>query len=237
LTVLELRELFKHYHVGDGNPIRAVDGVSMRVAAGEFVALYGPSGSGKSTLIKLIAGALRPDRGTVCVNDRDIFTLSGSELDNYRLKQLGIIGSPHSLIAGATALKNASLRLILMRGRAKKEATEPLLIRLGLENRMKHRTEQLSLGERQRVVIARALVTNPSLVLADEPTGNLDKKLTEDILSLLRELCAERNATVLLVTHDTHAASIADRVFELRDGRLKSYEPDDTPYTLAGRQT
>jgi putative ABC transport system ATP-binding protein len=234
--VLELRDLFKHYHLGDGSPIRAVDGVSMRVAAGEFVALYGPSGSGKSTLIKLIAGALRPDHGTVCVNNRDIFALSGSELDEYRLKELGIIGPPHSLIGGATALKNASLRLILMRGRAKNEATEPLLIRLGLENRMKHRAEQLSLGERQRVVIARALVTNPSLVLADEPTGNLDKRLTEDILSLLRETCAERNATVLLVTHDTRAASIADQVFELRDGRLKTYEPDDTPYTLAGRQ-
>lgn len=234
--MLELRDLFKHYHLGDGNPIRAVDGVSMRVAPGEFVALYGPSGSGKSTLIQLIAGALRPDRGTVCVNGRDIFALSGSELDEYRLKQLGIIGPPHSLIAGATALKNASLRLILMRGRAKNEAAEPLLIRLGLQNRMKHRTEQLSLGERQRVVIARALVTNPSLVLADEPTGNLDKQLTEEILSLLREICAERDATVLLVTHDARAASIADQVFELRDGRLKTYEPDDTPYTLAGRQ-
>lgn len=237
MTVLELRDLVKHYHLGDGKPIRAVDGVSMRVAPGEFVALYGPSGSGKSTLIQLIAGMLRPDGGTVCVNGRNIFALSGSELDNYRLEQLGIVGPPHSLIPGATAIKNASLRLVLMRGRAKKEAVEPLLIRLGLENRMKHRTEQLSLGERQRVVIARALVTNPSLVLADEPTGNLDKQLTEEILSLLRELCAERNASVLLVTHDPRAAAVADQVFELRDGRLKAYEPDDAPYSLAGPLT
>lgn len=180
---------------------------------------------------------LRPDRGTVCINGRDIFALSGSELDNYRLEQLGVVGPPHSLIPGATAIKNASLRLVLLRGRAKKEAAEPLLIRLGLGNRMKHRTEQLSLGERQRVVIARALVTNPSLVLADEPTGNLDKQLTEEILSLLRELCAERDASVLLVTHDPRAAAIADQVFELRDGRLKAYEPDDAPYTLDGLLT
>ncbi len=233
--MLELRDLVKHYYIGAGQPIRAVNGVSMCIAPGEFVALYGPSGSGKSTLIRLIAGTLRPDRGTVCVNGRDVFSLTGSELDDYRLNQLGIVGPPDSLIPGATAVKNASLRLILMRGHAKREAAEPLLIRLGLENRLHHRTEQLSFGERQRVAIARALVTNPSLVLADEPTGNLDKQLTEEILLLLREICAERGAAVLLVTHDPRAAVLADQVFELRDGQLKVYEPDDTPHTLLGR--
>jgi putative ABC transport system ATP-binding protein len=224
--VLELRELTKHYQVGDGDPILAVDGVSMAVAPGEFVALYGPSGSGKTTLLELIAGLQRPDSGTVLVDGRDIFALSRHEIDEYRLRQLGIIGQPHNLIPGARAIENASLKLWLSNKREAKRMIEPLLERLGLGARLMHRTEQLSMGERQRVLIAMALATDPKLVLADEPTGTLDTQRTREVLGLLRELCRERAAAVVLATHDPQAAAFADQVHELRDGRLCEYRPD-----------
>jgi putative ABC transport system ATP-binding protein len=224
--VLELRDLVKHYHVGDGEPIRAVDGVSLQVAAGEFVALYGPSGSGKTTLLELIAGLCRPDGGAVLVDGRDVCAMSHREGDEYRLRHLGIIGQPHNLIPGARAIENASLKLWLTNKRGAREAIEPLLERLGLGERMQHRTEQLSMGERQRVLIAMALATDPKLVLADEPTGTLDTQRTREVLGLLRELCRERGATVVLATHDPQAAEFADQVHELRDGHLGEYRPD-----------
>jgi putative ABC transport system ATP-binding protein len=224
--LLELRDLRKHYRVGGGEPIRAVDGVSLRVAAGEFVALYGPSGSGKTTLLEVIAGICKPDSGTVLVEGRDVFAMSGSEQDEYRLRQLGIVGHPQNLIPGAQAIENASLKLLLTSGRGARREIEPLLERLGLGERFWHRTEQLSMGERQRVMIARALALDPSLVLADEPTGSLDTHRSREVLELLCEICAERGATVLLVTHDPQAAGFAQRVYELRDGRLVDYKPD-----------
>ncbi len=224
--MLELRDLVKHYHVGRGEPIRAVDGVSMIAAAGEFVALYGPSGSGKTTLLELIAGAQQPDRGTVLVDGQDIFALSERDLDEYRLTQLGIIGQPADMIPGAHAIENASLRLLLTNTRKADRRIEPLMARLGLEDRLEHRTEELSMGERQRVMIALALSTNPNLVLADEPTGTLDTDRTREVLGLLREICAERGAAVLLATHDPQAASFADQIHELRDGYLQPYRPN-----------
>jgi putative ABC transport system ATP-binding protein len=224
--VLELRELIKHYRVGDGEPIRAVDGVSMTVAPGEFVALYGPSGSGKTTLLELIAGLQRPDAGAVTLDGRDIFALSRHEIDEYRLRELGIIGQPHNLIPGARAVENASLKLWLSNKREARRTIEPLLERLGLGARLLHRTEQLSMGERQRVLIAMALATDPKLVLADEPTGTLDTQRTREVLGLLREICRERAAAVILATHDPQAAAFADQVHELRDGRLGEYRPD-----------
>ncbi len=227
--MLELRDLVKHYQVGGGDPVRAVDGVSMTVAAGEFVALYGPSGSGKTTLLELIAGLKDPDSGSVLVNGRDVFAMSRKEGHQYRLHQLGIVGQPHNLIPGARAVQNASLKLLLANVRRAQPAIEPLLGKLGLGERMQHRTEQLSMGERQRVLIALALSTDPELVLADEPTGSLDTQRTREVLGLLRDLCHERNMALLLATHDPQAAAFADQVHELRDGRLTEYRPDHTP--------
>ncbi|HEY2766863.1 MAG TPA: ABC transporter ATP-binding protein [Solirubrobacteraceae bacterium] len=224
--MLELRELVKHYRVGDGEPIHAVDGVSMAVATGEFVALYGPSGSGKTTLLELIAGLQRPDSGTVVLDGRDIFALSRHDIDEYRLHDLGIIGQPQNLIPGARAIENASLKLWLSNKREARRTIEPLLERLGLGARLQHRTEQLSMGERQRVLIAMALATDPKLVLADEPTGTLDSQRTREVLGLLREISRERGAAVVLATHDPQAATFADQVHELRDGRLGEYQPD-----------
>ncbi len=224
--MLELRDLVKCYRVGEGEPIRAVDGVSMTVAAGEFVALYGPSGSGKTTLLELIAGLSVPDSGAVLVGDRDVGAMSPREGDDYRLRHLGIIGQPHNLIPGARAIENASLKLWLSNKRGARDTIEPLLERLGLGERMQHRTEQLSMGERQRVLIAMALATDPKLVLADEPTGTLDTQRTREVLALLRELCQERGAAIVLATHDPLGAGYADQVYELRDGRLGEYRPD-----------
>jgi putative ABC transport system ATP-binding protein len=223
--MLELRELVKHYQVGGDEPIRAVDGVSLSVARGELVALYGPSGSGKTTLLELIAGLRTPDSGTVLVDGRDLFAMSPREAAEYRLHELGIIGQPHNLIPGARAIQNASLKLLMVNVRRAPRMIEPLLGQLGLGDRLTHRTEQLSMGERQRVLIALALSMNPKLVLADEPTGSLDTQRTREVLGLLHELCRKRDMALVLATHDPLVATFADQVHELRDGRLVAYEP------------
>ncbi len=222
--MLELRNLVKHYQVGAGEPIHAVDGVSMRVARGELVVLYGPSGSGKTTLLDLIAGLQAPDSGSVLVDGRDVVAMSRREVDEYRLREIGIIG--HDLPPGWRAIQSASLKLLLSNGRAGKRTVEPLLGQLGLGDRLQHRTEQLSMGERQRVLIARALSADPKLLLADEPTGSLDTRNTRKVLGRLRDLCEERDMALLLATHDPQATAFADEVHELRDGRLRAYAPD-----------
>jgi putative ABC transport system ATP-binding protein len=224
--MLELRGLVKHYQVTDGETIRAVDGVSMTVARGEFVAIYGPSGSGKTTLLELIAGLRAPDSGAVLVEGRDVVAMSRSEGDAYRLHQLGIIGQPQNLIPGAKAIENASLKLLLLNVRRAPRRIEPLLGQLGLGDRLTHRTEQLSMGERQRVLIALALSIDPKLVLADEPTGNLDTQRTREVLGLLHDLCRERDMALVLATHDPLAAAFADQVHELRDGQLSKHKTD-----------
>jgi putative ABC transport system ATP-binding protein len=225
--VLELRELYKHYRVGEGEPVRAVDGVSMQVGAGELVALYGPSGSGKSTLLMLVAALLRPDSGAVLLDGRDISALSEEDAAHYRLHELGLVSQTAELLAGARVIENAALKLWLSDRRGAEERVRPLLERLGLGERLQQRAEQLSIGERQRLMIALALSTEPRLVLADEPTGSLDTQRSEEVLGLLREVCKERQVAMLLVTHDPRAAAFADRVLELRDGRIGAYQPPD----------
>jgi putative ABC transport system ATP-binding protein len=221
--MLEIRDLVKHYRVGGEQPIRAVDGVSMDVAESQLVVLYGPSGSGKTTLLELIAGLRLPDGGSVRVGGRDVFDMSRRECDEYRLKELGIIGQPHNLIPGARAIDNASLKLWLTSTRNSRQLIEDLLTQLGLADRLSHRTEELSMGERQRVLIARALALSPKLVLADEPTGNLDTERTKEVFELLRALCDERGMAIVLATHDPLAADVANRAYLLRDGHLEDY--------------
>ncbi len=225
--MLELRDLVKHYHVGDTEPVRAVDGVSLSVAAGELVALYGPSGSGKTTLLTLIAGLSIPDSGAVLLDGRDISSLSDVERSRYRLRDLGFIDQTSDLLPGGSALQNAAMKLwLLENARDAEQRVEPLLLRLGLDDRLNHRADQLSMGERQRVMIARALSTEPKLVLADEPTGSLDTQRSREVLELLAETCREQGAAVLLVTHDPLATTVADRVHALLDGHIVDYEPD-----------
>jgi putative ABC transport system ATP-binding protein len=224
--MLQLSNVVKHYQAGDGEVVQAVDGVSLSVAAGELVALYGPSGSGKTTLLMLIAGLLSPDSGSIMVDGQDISRLSARQRAHYRRSELGFIRQSIDLIPGVRADDNAALKLLATSGRREAQRKiAPLLERLGLDGRIERRSEQLSMGERQRVMIARALSTEPSLVLADEPTGSLDTDRGMEVLKLLAEVCHERDVAVLLVTHDPGAAAFADQVHALRDGRLMDYEP------------
>jgi putative ABC transport system ATP-binding protein len=220
--VLELRELVKHYEAGDGSVVRAVDGVSLSVGSGELVALFGPSGSGKTTLLEMCAGVLAPDQGEVLVAGREVTRLSGGDVARYRMHELGFIRQSLELIPGASAIDNAALKLMGKRMSPRKARREvaPLLEGLGLGGRLTQRADRLSMGERQRVMIARALSNNPRLVLADEPTGSLDSERGGEVLGLLSELCRDRGMAVLLVTHDPEAAAYADRVQTLRDGEL-----------------
>jgi putative ABC transport system ATP-binding protein len=226
--VLELRELVKRYPVGDAEPVSAVDGVSLKICDGELVALYGPSGSGKSTLLMMAAAVLRPDAGAVLLDGRDVSALGAREAAEYRMRDLGFIRQSLDLIPGASALDNAAVKLLgkPMSLRDARRRVEPLLVRLGLGERLYHRAEQLSMGERQRVMIARALSNDPKLILADEPTGSLDSERGRKVLTLLSELCREQRIAVLLVTHDPEAASYADRAHTLRDGQLDAGRPD-----------
>jgi putative ABC transport system ATP-binding protein len=225
--MLELRELVKHYPAVGGESVRAVDGVSLSVQAGEMVALYGPSGSGKTTLLLMIATLLEPTGGTVSIAGRDVSSLTEREASQFRLSQLGFIRQNFDLLPGVSAIDNAVLKLLKdVRWREAHRRLIPLLQRLGLGERLGHRAETLSMGERQRVMIARALSTEPSLLLADEPTGSLDSQRSREVLELLRELCRERGVAVVLVSHDPLAAGYADRVFALRDGKLSDYRPD-----------
>ncbi len=225
--MLELRDLVKHYDVGEDETVRAVDGVSLSVQAGELVALYGPSGSGKTTLLMLIAALLAPDSGAVIVDGRDISALNDAQRSSYRLRDLGFVDQSSDLLPGGNVVQNAAMKLWLLEpARQAERRIEPLLLRLGLGERLRHRADQLSMGERQRVMLARALSTEPKLMLADEPTGNLDTQRGRAVLELIAELCHERGAATLLVTHDPQATSVADRVLALRDGCLVDYEPD-----------
>ncbi len=208
--------------------MRAVDGVSLSVPPGEFVALYGPSGSGKTTLLMLIAALLQPDAGAVAPRrTRRLEAQRPTTQRDYRLHDLGFVRQSLNLIPGATALDNAALKLMGtdIGAREARRRIVPLIDKLGLEDRREHRAEQLSMGERQRVMIARALSTEPKLLLADEPTGSLDTERGSQVLALLAETCRERGVAVVLVTHDPQAAAFADRVFSLRDGRLIEGSP------------
>jgi putative ABC transport system ATP-binding protein len=224
--MLELRELVKHYPAVGGEPVRAVDGVSLSVSPGEMVALYGPSGSGKTTLLLMVAALLEPTGGAVLVNGRDVSSLTEQEASRYRLSELGFVRQNFDLLPGVSAIDNAVLKLLKnVRWREAHSRVRPLLERLGLGERLEHRAEMLSMGERQRVMIARALSTEPRLLLADEPTGSLDSQRSSEVLELLRELCRERDVAIVLVSHDPLAASYADRVLALRDGQLIDYDP------------
>jgi putative ABC transport system ATP-binding protein len=224
--VLALKELVKHYPSAGGETVKAVDGVSLQVRPGEMLALYGPSGSGKTTLLLMVATLLEPTSGKVVIADRDVAELSEREASSFRLSELGFIRQNFDLLPGVSAIDNAVLKLLkTTRWRDAHRQITPLLERLGLGDRLHHRAETLSMGERQRVMIARALSTEPSLLLADEPTGSLDSQRSREVLALLRELCRERNVACVLVSHDPLAAGYADRVLALRDGKLGEYSP------------
>jgi putative ABC transport system ATP-binding protein len=225
--VLEFREVRKHYRSGN-EVVRAVDGLSLTVEAGELVALYGPSGSGKSTLLRIAAGIEAPDSGRVFVGGREVTALSARDAADYRMYTLGWINQESDLLDGASALDNAAIKQMLATGslRRARRAVAPLLDELGLGKRLTHRAETLSMGERQRVMIARALSLNPRVLLADEPTGSLDSRRSREVLARLQDATHTREIATVLVTHDEHAVAFADRVCRLQDGVLQDSGPD-----------
>ncbi len=236
--MLELERVIKHYRSG-GEEVRAVDGVNLSVRPGEMVALQGPSGSGKTTLLLLIAGLAAADSGQVRFDGRDVASLSEDEASDYLMRDVGFVYQRVQLMARTSVLENAALKL-LVGGVGMREAKAhalPWLERVGLGDRLEHTPEQLSGGERQRVAIARALASEPRLILADEPTGNLDSARSREVVALLRTVARERHAAVVLVTHDSDAAQLADRRFLLHDGQLAPAEqPADAPrLTVAPR--
>jgi putative ABC transport system ATP-binding protein len=241
VSTLELQRVVKHY-ADPSEVVRAIDDVTLTVASGEILALFGPSGSGKSTLLMLAAGLLVPDSGTVRFGGRDIASWSEGQLTNYQRHDVGVIYQASHLMPGVPAVENAAIKLIADRVPLKRACrmAVPWLERVGLGQRLRHTPEQLSGGERQRVAIARALVNGPRLILADEPTGNLDTQRGREMLELLAELGREQQTAIVLATHDLQAAEITDRLYTLRDGRLlpsdrgAMLEPLLRPYRIAG---
>lgn len=220
--IVEIQHLHKSYRRGD-QVIPVLTDISLSVASGEFLALMGPSGSGKSTLLNLIAGIDRPDHGVLKVGGVDILHLGEAELNHWRADQVGFIFQFYNLIPVLTALENVQLPLLLttLSRQERKEHTLAALEAVGLGDRTDHYPSQLSGGQQQRVAIARALVTDPLLVVADEPTGDLDKKSATDVLELMARLNEAYQKTIIMVTHDPRAAKRSKRILYLDKGELK----------------
>src|SRR3954453_8949344 len=211
-------DITKYYGEGEAS-VRALCTVSLDVAPGEFLAVMGPSGSGKSTLMHLLAGLDRPPEGNAFIEGENVTKLKDKELTMLRRERVGFIFQAFNLIPQLTAEENIVLPLTLGRQKANGNLNS-LLDQVGLTDRRTHKPTELSGGQQDRVAGARALITEPAVVFADEPTGNLDSKSSDDILSLLRRAADERNQTTVMVTHDSHAASYADRVVFLADGKI-----------------
>lgn len=229
-AAVRAEEITKYYGEGEAS-VRALCTVSMEVAQGEFLAVMGPSGSGKSTLMHLLAGLDRPTEGNVYIAGENVTTMNDKSLTMLRRKRVGFIFQAFNLIPQLTAEENIVLPLTL--GGAKANGNlDTLLDQVGLTDRRTHKPTELSGGQQQRVAVARALITEPAVVFADEPTGNLDSKSSNDILGLLRKAADERNQTTVMVTHEAHAAAYADRVVFLGDGKIVSELQNPTEATV-----
>ena len=214
--------LTRTFEVGE-TEIEALRGVSLKVDAGEFVALVGPSGSGKSTFLNLVGGLDRPSGGELWVNGVELSASNEKALTEHRRRRVGFVFQGFNLLPRLTALENVAVPLIFtgVPARQRLARARELLLQVGLGQRLEHRPTQLSGGEQQRVAIARALVARPAIILADEPTGNVDSATGAEIMALLRRLNREQGVTLLLVTHDAEAAAFAGRIVHLRDGRIE----------------
>lgn len=219
MKILEIQNLSKTYGKGD-TLVRALDNVSFSVEKGEFVAIVGPSGSGKSTLLHILGGVDTATSGTVIIDKTDISTLDETALAIFRRRQIGLIYQFYNLIPILTVEENLTLPLLLDGRKLDKARVNDIIQKLGLANRMNHLPNQLSGGQQQRVAIGRALINNPALLLADEPTGNLDSENSREIISLLRSFNKEFNQTVIMITHDERIALSADRIIAIEDGRI-----------------
>jgi putative ABC transport system ATP-binding protein len=227
MALVEIRNLTKHYHKG-GQTIKPLDGVTLDIDQGEFISLMGASGTGKSTLLNVVASIDRPDEGTVSIGGTEITSMSRTQLATWRAANIGYIFQTHNLIPVLTAYENIEMPLLLLRMNKseRRKRIEIAMAAVDLLDRSDHYPRQLSGGQEQRVGIARAIVANPRVVVADEPTGDLDPETSDQILGLLKRLNNELNTTLLMVTHDLNAAAIADRQFQLVQGKLVESTPE-----------
>jgi putative ABC transport system ATP-binding protein len=218
-AVIEIRDLTKIYQMGDMQ-VAALNGVAMQVDKGEMVAITGPSGSGKSTLMNIIGCLDTPTRGTYCLDGVEVSKLNEDELAQIRNKKIGFIFQTFNLLPRTTALDNVELPMVYAGAADRRPRALAALESVGLEQRVYHRPNELSGGQQQRVAIARALVNRPSIILADEPTGNLDSKSGAEIMSIFKSLNRDQGLTVVLVTHDPSIAAQAQRIIHVRDGQI-----------------
>ena len=219
MNILEIRNLCKTYGQGE-TEVKALDNITLDVKQGEFVAIIGPSGSGKSTLMHILGGVDVPTSGEVKIAGTDITKLGETDLAIFRRRQIGLIYQFYNLIPILNVEENITLPILLDKKKPNKKLLDDLIVRLGLEKRIKHLPNQLSGGQQQRVSIGRALINNPALLLADEPTGNLDTENTKEIMELLRKFNRENKQTVIIITHDERIARSADRVISIEDGKI-----------------
>lgn len=221
-TIIELKDIKRHYQMGS-QEVRALDGVSLTIKKNEYVAIMGPSGSGKSTMMNVIGCLDTPTSGDYILNGTNVSHLTDDELAVVRNREIGFVFQTFNLLPRSNCLANVELPLIYagIKSSERKEMASEALRRVGLGDRMDHRPNELSGGQRQRVAIARALVNTPSILLADEPTGNLDSKTGVEIMNLFEELYRQGN-TIILVTHDAEIASHARRIVQLKDGLVES---------------
>jgi putative ABC transport system ATP-binding protein len=222
-ALIEIRDVTKTYRLGD-EEFNALNHVNLAIQPGDFVAVTGPSGSGKSTLANIISGLDRPTSGAVAVDGNDLSKVRDSKLSAYRNKYIGFVFQSFNLQAAQTALENVMLPLIFagMKSKERKARAEECLKAVGLADRLRHKPSQLSGGQRQRVAVARALATNPSVIIADEPTGNLDSVHGEEIIRLLKDL-NKQGITLIVITHDANIARQAHRIVEIYDGKLTDH--------------
>jgi len=233
MALIETRDLTKDYRVGD-TIVHALRGVSLTIEAGEFVTIVGPSGSGKSTFMHIIGCLDRPTRGQYLIDGRDVSTLPADELARIRNEMLGFVFQGFNLLARTTALENVELpllytRLGVVKTAERRERAMAALEAVGLGDRAEHHPNQLSGGQQQRVAIARALVGDPSLLLADEPTGNLDTATSHEVMELFADLRRARGLTILVITHERDIAAYGSRTIDFRDGRITSDVHHDQP--------
>ena len=219
MTVLETRDLKKYYGAGD-TLVKALDGVDLQVENGEFVAIVGTSGSGKSTLLHILGGLDLPTGGSVLVDGKDIFSLKDEELTIFRRRKIGFVFQAYNLVPVLSAYENIILPIQLDGGRVDKDYVGRVIEALGLEQRLNSLPSQLSGGQQQRVAIARALAAKPAIILADEPTGNLDSKTSQDVLSLMKVTGQKFAQTMVMITHNEEIAQTADRIVRIEDGRI-----------------
>ena len=219
MTILQTKDLKKYYGSGD-TQVKALDGVDLRIEQGEFVAIVGTSGSGKSTLLHMLGGLDRPTSGTVTVDGKDIFGLKDEELTIFRRRKIGFVFQAYNLVPVLSVWENIILPIQLDGNKVDTDFAGAVVATLGLEKKLRSLPNQLSGGQQQRVAIARALATKPAILLADEPTGNLDSKTSQDVLSLMKVTGQKFGQTMVMITHNEEIAQMADRIIRIEDGRI-----------------